>query len=576
VEQERRAIEDIVEKAQQSGDQRRQETAEAMSADRNMQLDFLPPDLANRVQQLNNYEFVSEEAQQKFEELMDQLKNQLMEQQLSRMQQSVSDMTPQDMARMKDMYSELNQMLEAKNNGEDTEQMFQDFIEKFGDFFPDNPQNLDELLEQMAQQMANAQRMMNSMTPEQRAQLQALTDQLLEDMDLKWQIDQLGQNLRQAFPQMGWGQGYGFSGDEGVGMGDAMGLMDELGNIDSLENLLRNATQPGALADVDIQAAKDLLGQDAARSLDKLAELTKMLSDAGLIETKEGRLELTPKGIKRVGANALGELFSKMARDKLGRHEIRRTGQGQERTYETKAYEFGDPFNLSIEKTIRNAIARAGGGTPVSLTQDDFEIEQSETTVRSSTILMLDLSLSMPMRDNFLSAKKVAMALYSLISSQFPSDYLGIVGFSETAYEIKPEKLPEVSWDFVYGTNMQHAFQISRRLLARETGTKQIIMVTDGEPTAHILPNGEPFFSYPPVRETVEATLTEVMRCTRDRITINTFMLDATSYLKAFVERITEMNKGRAFFTTPETLGDYVLVDFIDQKRSMSKKAGRR
>jgi uncharacterized protein with von Willebrand factor type A (vWA) domain len=156
----------------------------------------------------------------------------------------------------------------------------------------------------------------------------------------------------------------------------------------------------------------------------------------------------------------------------------------------------------------------------------------------------------------------------------YPRDFLGIVGFSETAYEIKPEKLPEVSWDFVYGTNMQHAFMLSRRMLAKQTGTKQIIMITDGEPTAHILPGGEPFFNYPPVRETIEATLTEVARCTREKITINTFMLDATSYLKAFVEKITAMNRGRAFFTTPETLGDYVLVDFIEQKRAM--RTGRR
>jgi uncharacterized protein with von Willebrand factor type A (vWA) domain len=163
-----------------------------------------------------------------------------------------------------------------------------------------------------------------------------------------------------------------------------------------------------------------------------------------------------------------------------------------------------------------------------------------------------------------------------LISTQFPRDFLGLVGFSETAREIKPIDLPEVSWDFVYGTNMQHAFLLSRRMLAKQNGTKQIIMITDGEPTAHILPNGEPFFSYPPVRETIEATLTEVARCTREGITINTFMLDATSYLKNFVERITQMNKGRAFFTTTETLGDYVLVDFMDQKRSQSKKSGRR
>jgi uncharacterized protein with von Willebrand factor type A (vWA) domain len=576
VEQERQALQEMVDQAQKSGDQRRQETAESSAANKNMQLDFMPQDLAGQVKELQSYDFQSDEAQQRFNDLMDKLKQQLMDQQLKQMTKSVNEMTPEDMARMKDMFSSLNELMEKRQRGEDTPEDFQDFKDKFGDFFPGDPQTLDELMEQMAQQMAAAQQMLNSMSPEQRAQLQALSDQLLEDMDLRWQIDQLGQNLQQAFPQMGWGQGYGFEGDQPVGMGQAMGLMQELGNIDSLENLLRNATNPGALADVDFDAARDLLGETGAKALDKLSELTKMLERAGLIEQKDGRLELTPKGLRRVGANALDELFSKLAKDKLGRHEMVRTGIGQERTYDTKPYEFGDPFNLSIEKTVRNAIRRTGGGTPVRLTPDDFEIEQTETLVRSSTVLMLDLSLSMPMRDNFLSAKKVAMALYSLISSQFPRDFLGIVGFSETAREIKPEKLPEVSWDFVYGTNMQHAFVLSRKMLAKQTGTKQIIMITDGEPTAHILANGEPFFSYPPVRETINATLTEVVRCTRDNITINTFMLDATSYLKAFVERITEMNKGRAFFTTPETLGDYVLVDFIEQKRRMSQTRGRR
>ena len=576
VDQERQALQDMVEQAKQSGDERRQETAESSAANKNMQLDFMPPDLASQVKELQNYDFQSSEAQQRFNDLMDKLKQQLMQQQLNQMTKNVNEMTPEDMARMKDMFSKLNELMEKRQKGEDTPEDFQKFMEQFGEFFPGDPQSLDELMEQMAQQMAAAQQMLNSMTPEQRAQLQALSDQLLEDMDLRWQIDQLGQNLQSMFPQMGWGKGYGFEGDQPVGMGQAMNMMQELGNIDSLENLLRNATNPGALADVDFDAARDLLGETGAQALEKLSELTKMLEKAGLVEQKDGRLELTPKGLRRVGANALDELFSKLAKDKLGRHEMVRTGIGQERTYDTKQYEFGDPFNLSIEKTVRNAIRRTGGGTPVRLTPDDFEIEQTETLVRSSTVLMLDMSLSMPMRDNFLSAKKVAMALYSLISSQFPRDFLGIVGFSETAREIKPEKLPEVSWDFVYGTNMQHAFVLSRRMLAKQTGTKQIIMITDGEPTAHILPNGEPFFSYPPVRETINATLTEVVRCTRENITINTFMLDATSYLKAFVERITEMNKGRAFFTTPETLGDYVLVDFIEQKRRMSKAAGRR
>jgi uncharacterized protein with von Willebrand factor type A (vWA) domain len=188
---------------------------------------------------------------------------------------------------------------------------------------------------------------------------------------------------------------------------------------------------------------------------------------------------------------------------------------------------------------------------------------------------MLDLSLSMPMRDNFLPAKKVAMALHSLISMQYPRDYLGIVGFSEVARHLEASQLPEVSWDFVYGTNMHHGFQLARRLLARQTGTKQILMITDGEPTALINRHGQPEFHYPPVRETVDATLREVKAATREDIRINTFMLDADRGLQHFVEKMTELNRGRAFFTSPETLGDFVLVDFIEHKRSLIGR-GRR
>ena len=541
-----------------------------------MQLDFLPPDLAGQVKELQDYEFTSSEARERFDELLDKLRSQLMQSQFNQMAGALQNMDQAQMQRMKDMMNDLNQLLEMRENGQDTDQKFQEFMERFGDFFPDDPKDLDELLENLAQQMAAAQAMMNSMTPEQRQQLQSLMNQLLEDMDLKWQMDRLSNNLQQAFPQAGWDRRYNFSGQDPLNMAEGAQLMNELGDIDQLENLLRQATNPGALADVDLDRARQLLGDEGAQSLERLAQLAKQLEQAGLIENKEGRLELTPKGMRQIGKNALSDLFSKLTKDKMGRHQIDPHGVGHERSYETKPYEFGDPFNLQIERTVRNAIARTGGGTPVSLSPDDFEIERTETLTRTSTVLMLDLSLSMPMRDNFLAAKKVAMALHSLISSQYPRDFLGIVGFSEVARELKPEQLPEVSWDFVYGTNMQHGFQISRRLLGRQTGTKQIIMITDGEPTAHIMRNGEVFFNYPPVRETVDATLTEVNRLTRDGIKINTFMLDATSYLRDFIEKLTRMNGGRAFFTTPENLGDYVLVDFIEHKRALRSRGGRR
>ncbi len=572
VDEERHAIANYTEQAANSGDERRAETAKQSAMDRNFRLDMLPDDLAGKVSELQHYDFQSKDAQQRFEQLMEKLREQLMQQHLDQVSSAMQNMSAEDMARMKDMMAALNEMLERRKNGEDPQ--FEEFMKQFGDFFPENPQSLDELLEAMAQRMAQAQAMLNSMTPEQRAQLQQLSEQLLEDMDLRWQMDQLSQNLQSMFPQAGWQKSYDFSGQEPMGFQQAMQSMQDLADLDQLENLMKNASNPAVLAEADMDRVRDLLGDDAAKSLEKLSQLSKLMQDAGLIDQKEGRLQLTPRAIRKLGANALSDLFGKLNKDMLGQHKLDATGVGHERANDTKPYEFGDPFRLDLHGTLRNALRRGGPGLPVKLLPDDFEIERTEHSTKSSTVLMLDLSMSMPMRDNFLPAKKVAMALHHLISSQFPRDYLGVVGFGETARELAPEQLPEVSWDFAYGTNMHHAFTLARRMLGRQTGTKQIIMITDGEPTAHVLPSGEVFFNYPPIRETVEATLREVVRCTKDEIRINTFMLDADNGLRRFVEQLTKVNKGRAFFTSPDTLGDYVLVDFLEHKREMSR--GRR
>ncbi|MEX2269817.1 MAG: VWA domain-containing protein, partial [Acidimicrobiia bacterium] len=529
VDQEREGIERRIDEALQSGDRRRQEIVDDLAKERCEQLDQLPPDLAGKVQQLQQYDWMDDAARQKFEELMEQLKNQLMQSYFNQMSEGMQNMTPERMQRMKDMMAELNQMLEQRERGEEPD--FKGFMERYGDFFPDNPQTLDELLEQMAQSMAQMQQLLNSMTPEQRAQLQGLAESLMEDMDLRWQVDQLARNLQQAFPNLPWERSMNFQGDNPLSMGQMPGLLDALGDMDDLEHLLRQATQPGELAEVDVERARELLGDDAARSLERLAELARMLEEAGLIEQREGRLELTPRGIRAIGQKALGDLFRKLMKDRTGRHDQDRTGIGQDKAYEHKPYEWGDPFHLNVEETVKNAIWRSGAGTPVRLTPDDFEVERTETVTRSATVLLLDVSLSMPMRDNFLSAKKVAMALHALITSQFPRDYFGLVSFGRVAREVPPERLPEMSWDFEWGTNMQHAMLLARRMLSRQSGTKQIIMVTDGEPTAHI-EGGEPYFQYPPSPLTIEETLKEVMRCTRDGIRINTFMLDESYYLR--------------------------------------------
>ena len=541
---------------------------------RHQRLDELSPDLAGRFRELSRYDFANPEARRQFEELSDELRRQLLQSQFNRMAQGMADMSPERMAALKDMLAELNTMLAAREAGEEPD--FAGFMERHGHFFPGNPQSLDELLEQMARSMAQMQALLSSMSEEQRRQLEELAEELLGDMDLSWQMNDLARHLQAAFPDLGWDRGYDFSGTDPLNLAGAPGLLERLGDLDELEHLLRSAASPAQLAEADLDRARQLLGDDAADSLEQLAKLARMLEEAGLIDQRDGRYELTPKGLRRIGQRALSELFSRLTKDRIGGHKVERAGTGHERANEHKPYEFGDPFALNVEQTIRNALGRQGAGTPVRLSPEDFEVEQMEQLSRSATVLMLDLSLSMPMRDNFLAAKKVAVALHALITSQFPRDFLAIVGFSEVARELRAAQLPEVSWDFVYGTNMQHAFVLARKLLAHESGTRQIIMITDGEPTAHIvtLPDGssQPFFHYPPVQETIDRTLAEVHRCTREGIRINTFMLDASSGLRRFVERMTQMNRGRAFFTTPETLGDYLLVDFVEQKRRMRRE----
>ena len=551
----------------QGDDDRREVESEAIE-DRRSVLDLLDHEnLAGRVRALGQYDFTSAEAARRFEELVDQLREHLMQQAVDQMVGDVGRMTSEDMLRMKDMLAGLNRMFEQRQVGEEPD--FDEFMKSFGDFFPENPRSLDELLEVMAQRMAAMTQMMNSMSPEQRAQLEELAQELLGDMDLRWQMDQLSGNLRNLFPEMGWDQSREFTGQDPLGLVEAMQMFEDLADMDRLEQMLSGATSPGALAEVDTDRVRDLLGDQSAESLQRLAEMTRLLEEAGLVENTEGQLTLTPRAVRRLGQNALGDLYQRLIRDRTGRHDLDRDGIGHERDFATKPYEFGDPFNLHIERTIRNALVRNGSGIPVDLHPEDFEVERTESAVQAATVLMLDLSLSMPMRDNFLPAKKVAMALHSLISSRFPQDYLGVVTFSEVAREIRPERLPEVSWDYVYGTNMQHGFVLARRMLGNQNGTKQIIMVTDGEPTAHLTDDGYPLFSYPPSPETVERTLLEVQRCTRDDIRINVFMLDATPYLTRFIEQVTRMNGGRAFFTTNQSLGDYLLVDFVDHRRTL-------
>jgi uncharacterized protein with von Willebrand factor type A (vWA) domain len=541
-------------------------------AERNQEiLEGMPEDVAGQVKELEQYEFLNTDAQKKFLELLNDLRKSMANTFFNNIENMVNNLSDGDIERMKDMMKALNDMLVKKIAGEDPG--FDDFMKEFGDMFGDNPpQSLDELLEQMQQQMAAAQSLLNSLSPEQQAQLQSLLSDRFNDPELNAEMAKLAKEMAFLNPE---GNQYRFSGDERLGLDAAMDLMNEMSQLDQLIEQVQSAERGGDLDRIDRDLLKDLMGDEAGEDLDKLNELLKALEEAGYIRpTGDDRWELTPRGSRMIGQKALGEIYERLKRQNMGNHAVPEEGRFGERLEQTKPYEYGDPFHLHMPRTLRNAIDRNGPGAPIQLQQDDFEIYRSEMITSTATAMLVDLSWSMALRGSFQAAKKVALALHNLITSQYPKDSFYIIGFAAYAKELKAHDLPYLQWDeYVLGTNMQHALLLAEKLLAKHTGgTKQIIMISDGEPTAH-LENGQAQFAYPATPETIRATFKAVKHCTTRGIAINTFMLDSNYYLKAFMDEIAKINGGRVFYTSPEKLGEYILVDYVQHKR---KRLARR
>ena len=540
-------------------------------AERNeSQLDELPLDLPSKIKTLEQFEFINPDAQKKFLELLAELKKAMTNTLFQDIENMVNNLSDDDIERMKEMLKALNDMLVKQIAGEDPE--FDQFMEAYGDMFGENPpQNLDELLEQMRQQMAAAQSLMNSMTPQQRQALQDMFQGQFGDPELEAEMAKLAKELDFLTPD---GQRYNFTGEESVDFQEAMRVMQEMHEMDDLLEQMQGAERRGDLTGIDQDLLRDVMGDDQAAQLEEIDKLMKMLEDAGYVRSNDNDgWELTPRGSRIIGQKALGEIYARLKRQSLGNHAIPEEGHFGERVEDTKPYEFGDPFHLHMPRTLRNAINRKGPGVPVQLQTDDFEIYRSEMITSTATAMLVDLSWSMALRGSFQAAKKVALALHNLITSQYPKDSFYIIGFAAYAKELKAHDLPFLQWDeYVLGTNMQHALLLAERLLAKHPGgSKQIIMISDGEPTAH-LENGEAIFAYPPTPQTVRATFRAVKRCTTKGIAINTFMLEQSDYLRAFMQEVARINSGRVFYTSPDQLGEYILVDYVENKR---KKLGR-
>ena len=527
-------------------------------------LDSLPPDPAGQIGELREYRFVDPEAQRKFDQLIGWLRDQVMGSYFRNLAEGFRTMTPEQLGRFKDMLAELNAMIEARERGEPYD--FPGFMRRYGEFFPDNPPTLEELLERMARRMAALSRLLASMSPEQRAELEALARQVLEDLDLAFEVDRLAGTLSDLFPRLPWDDPALAGGEEAMPMQATVDALERISDYEQLDRSIRADYAGASLEDVDEERLRRTLGDEAIRDLRRLKEVERALEQAGLVTRVAGRLEVTPRGARRLGERVLVRVFEQLRKDREGAHDARRAGGPAEPTGATRPWRFGDSGEIAVQRTVFNAVLREGPSSRLRLEPEDFELVEAEHRTETATALLLDLSFSMPLRGHWVPAKKMALALHALIEGRYPQDSLYLIGFSDYARRMKPEDLAGTGWERVYGTNMQHAFNLAGRLLAdRPRATRQVIMVTDGEPTAH-LEGEEVFFSWPPVPKTIRRTLSEAMRLARTGVTINVFMLEETPGLQRFMERLARLTGGRVFQAKGDELGEFVVRDYVRRR----------
>ena len=543
----------------------------ADAVDRLSRLDALPADPAARLRALTDYDWHDQRARADFERLVEQLRRDVAEATFGRLAGALGSLRPEDIARMNDMLSELNGLIARSQRGDDVAADYQSFRERYRDLLPE-AETLEELLEELARRMAAMSQVLAGLDPAQRAQLAALSEQVLGDLDLSFNATQLQRSLEGMYPELGWSVGQPGampSGRESGSLASTVDWMEHLREYDDLTEALEQRYPGARLEDIDADVLRQVLGEEAVRDLQALREVERVLSEAGAATRTHGRLELTPAGIRRLGERSLARIYDRAMGGAVGSHPALSAGGDGELTGSTRPLRFGDPFRVDVGKTIRNAVLR-GGRAPggVQLLASDFELAESDRRVRAATVLLLDMSFSMPLRGNWVPAKRVALALQSLIDGHFPEDRFYVVGFSDYARELRPRDLLDSGWERVYGTNMQHAFGIARRLLAAHPDAEQhVIMVTDGEPTAH-LEGDTPLFNWPPHPKTLALTLAEAARLARTGATLNVFLLDHDPGAAAFIEKMVSSYGGRIFYPDLDDLGRMVVRDFLSGRRA--------
>ncbi|MEU8245295.1 hypothetical protein [Nonomuraea sp. NPDC048916] len=543
---------------------------------RESELDGLPDDTASAIQQLSSYEWRSGAARQTFEELRDLLRREVLDSQFKGLRDALAHPDPAAMERIRQMMSDLNDMLDKDARGEHTQADFESFMGKYGDLFSERPRNLEELVDLLARRAAATQRMLASLTPRQREELANLINQTLDQEGLSEQMRRLGDALLARRPDLAWNTPERLAGEEPLGMGDSVTALEELADLTQLESALRQDYPGARLDDVDEAAVRRALGRSAVDDLEALRRIERELEEQGYLLRRRGKLELTPKAVRRLGETALRRVFSSLDAGRRGDHDQHDAGSAGELTGSSRPWRFGDEQPIDVVRTLVNGVRNGGlrrepGRAPgaVRLSVDDFEVAETERRSAAAVCLLVDLSYSMALRGTWAAAKQTALALQALVAAKFPQDAVQIIGFSNYARVLQPDELAGLDWDMVQGTNLHHALLIAGRHLDRHPDFEPVVLVvTDGEPTAHLMRNGRSAFEWPPSSETLELTLAEVDKMTRRRATINVFMLAGDERLQEFVDEVARRNGGRVFSPSADRLGEYVVSDFLRLRRA--------
>jgi uncharacterized protein with von Willebrand factor type A (vWA) domain len=541
------------------------------------ELDALPADTSRAVRELADYQWRSPEARQAYDQIQQLLREEVLDAQFAGMREAMQNATAEDFEQIRQMMAALNDMIDADARGEHTQEQFDEFMQQYGSYFPENPADLEELIDSLARRAAAAQRLMDSLTPEQRNELESLMAQAMGQSGLEQEMARLQQGLRSARPDLRWNGRQRMDGDEPMGFADATGALAELADLDQLEQMLSQDYPGASLDDIDEEMIERALGRAAVEDLANLQRIERELRKQGYLERGGDGLKLTPRALRRIGASALRRVFDVLESRGRGTHDVRDAGAAGEITGGSREWRFGDEQPLDVVRTVRNAVLRSAssGAESVQLQADDFEVVETERRSSAAVALLVDMSYSMELRGTWPEAKTTALALHALITTKFPQDAIEIIGFSDYARPMSTGELVEHTFDRVQGTNLQHGLMLARRHLDKHRNAEPVILViTDGEPTAHLAADGFADFAWPPTRETLAATLAEVERCTRRGATINVFMLDDDPRLVTFMQEVGRRNGGRVFLPKPGALGEFVVADYLSSRDGRRRAAG--